>query len=410
MSIFEESTSYRPFKYPWAVTAETVRRVDQFWQEGSIDLQDDLRQWNTKDGLATENVTHEQHKNIISKLAMLFTEMDVNVAAGYARLLPHIGNNEIRNLMVTNSAREITHQKSYALLAETFGFTNSQWREFRDYKEMMDKIDILQQEVGDLSKPLNFAKYLAVILLGEGIALFGSFACFLNMKRHGLMMGFNVVNEWSLADETSHVEDNINILNEIRKSDLTEEENRQLDRWCLKVTKQFVQAEIRFFDLVFEMSDQEGMTKLQAQDYIAYLGDVRLRQLGLPPWYGVEENPLPWMDYVLSGSKHTNFFESRVTDYNHSTLQGSTDYSKYLERDGEKEKPPIFIIYGHDQCKYCKKAMDLLRIKGREYEYRDIHSFPSSKELFEKNGFTTVPQIYHGNHYVGGYMQLEKYL
>ena len=58
-----------------------------------------------------------------------------------------------------------------------------------------DKLDMLTEDLGDLSDPLNFAKYLSVVFMGEGISLFGAFACLLNLKRHGLMMGFNVVNE-----------------------------------------------------------------------------------------------------------------------------------------------------------------------------------------------------------------------
>ncbi len=84
---------------------------------------------------------------------------------------------------------------------------------------MQDKLDMLTQDVGDLSEPINFAKYLAVVFMGEGISLFGAFACLLNLKRHGLMMNFNVVNEWSLADEAKHVEYNMRVLEEIRKSD-----------------------------------------------------------------------------------------------------------------------------------------------------------------------------------------------
>jgi len=195
MSIFKESRSYRPFVYQFAVDMEKEHRIDMMWHENQVDLADDLRQYNTKGGMKTANVSHEDNKEILNKLLLLFTEMDANVGRGYTKLLPHIGNNEIRTMMMTFAAREITHQRSYALAAETFGFTNSQWRGFQEYEEMMDKLDMLTEDLGDLSDPLNFAKYLSVVFMGEGISLFGAFACLLNLKRHGLMMGFNVVNE-----------------------------------------------------------------------------------------------------------------------------------------------------------------------------------------------------------------------
>lgn len=195
MSIFKESTSYRPFAYQWAVDAEKEHRVDMMWHENQVDMADDLRQYNTKGGMTTENVSHEDNKRILERLLLLFTEMDANVGTGYTKLLPHVGNNEIRTMMITFAAREVTHQRGYALAAETFGFPNSMWTGFQEYEEMMDKIDVITQDVGDLSNPLNFAKYLTVLFMGEGIALFGAFACLLNLKRHGLMMNFNVVNE-----------------------------------------------------------------------------------------------------------------------------------------------------------------------------------------------------------------------
>lgn len=330
MSVFKVSESYRPFKYQFAVDAEKVHRVDMHWHENQVEMQDDLRQFNMQGGLTTPNVSHESNKNMVEKLIMLFTEMDVAVGSGYANLLPHVGNNEIKTLWFTFACREVTHQRGYALAAETFGYTNSQWGDFKNYKEMQDKIDIITQSAGDLSEPLNFAKQLAVLLLGEGISLFGAFACLLNLKRHGLLINFNTINEWSLKDEGEHVKNNMLILSEVRK-DLTYAENEELDLWIERIIEEYVDAEHRFFDLVFEMGPQEGMSVAEAKGFITYLGKLRAYELGLLSSEDVPENPLPWIDYILSGSTHTNFFESRVVDYNHKGLDGEVDYSRYVK-------------------------------------------------------------------------------
>lgn len=123
-------------------------------------------------------------------------------------------------------------------------------------------------------------------------------------------------------------------MNEARK-DLSEAENIALDDFIRQFVSRFVEAEHRFLDLVFEMGDQEGMTKQEAKDFISYLGELRLFQNGLLPLEGVRKNPLDWIDYILTGSTHTNFFESRVVDYSHSGLAGSVDYTKYLDFVGE---------------------------------------------------------------------------
>ncbi len=53
---------------------------------------------------------------------------------------------------------------------------------------------------------------------------------------------------------------------------MTEDENKELNRFILDLVDKYVRAENRFLDLVFEMSDQEGMTKEDAKSYIEYLG------------------------------------------------------------------------------------------------------------------------------------------
>ena len=398
MSVFKENVAYRPFQYPWAVEAEKRHRIDMHWHENQVDLQDDLRQFSKSGGLATKNVPHEQHKIMLEKLIMLFTEMDVQVGGGYAKLLANVKNNEIRTMWFTFAQREVAHQRGYALAAETFGYTNSDWSEFRKYKEMQDKIDLLVQDLGDLTKPINFAKQLSIVLLGEGIALFGAFACLLNLKRYGLMMGFNTVNAWSLSDEADHVKNNIRVLEEVRK-DLSEAENTELDRFIKKAIRSYVDAEHKFLDLIFEMGNQEGLTLEEAKDFIDYLGELRQFQLGLLTLEEVRENPLEWIDYILSASSHTNFFENRVTDYSHNGLEGEVDY------DNNNTEP--YYIIGKEGCPYCVKTVELLTQHKIPYSYADKTYDKVAELKFVKGGFKTVPQIWRKGKHIGGYSELE---
>lgn len=92
---------------------------------------------------------------------------------------------------------------------------------------------------------------------------------------------------------------------------------------------QYEVAEHKFLDLVFEMGDQEGMTKEEAKSFISYLKELRLFQNGLLDLESVRKNPLDWIDYILSATTHTSFFEARVVDYNHQGLHGSTNAGKW---------------------------------------------------------------------------------
>jgi len=331
LSVFKESTSYRPFVYPWAVEMSKKHAIEMFWDVHQIELQDDLRQYNSKDGLKTKDVSHETNKYIIDQLLCVFTEMDKTVAGGYTQLLPYIKNNEARTWFLTVAQRETVHQRGYAILAETFGFTDKDWSRFSEYAEMRDKLDAMTAPSSLIGRDeYKAAAILATILLGEGIGLFGAFAVLLNFKRQGKLMGFNDVNQWSLLDEQEHVTGNIKFLNEMRK-DLTEAENWAIDDLIIKVVKNYEQAEHRFLDLLYAIGSQQDLDIGDVKKYITYLGQLRLFQLGLISLEEVPTNPLEWMDWMLSASRHDAFFEKRVTDYSHKRLEGGVDYSKYRE-------------------------------------------------------------------------------
>lgn len=330
-SIFEESLSYRPFSYPWAVEAAQKHSIDMFWDVHQVELQDDLRQYNSKDGLATANVSHEVNKNILDKTLCLFTEMDKTVGDGYTKILNRVRNNEIRNMLMTFAAREVTHQRAYALAAETFGFTDREWLAFADYAEMRGKLDVMGSSfhTEETSEKMGVAIDLAQIAIGEGLGLFGAFSTLLNFKRFGKLIGFNDINQWSLVDEQEHVVNNFRVIEEIRK-DLTEVENLELSKMIHKIIEAYVQAEYKYIDLVYAMGNQEGLTKEGQKEYILYLKELRLYQMGLLGIRSVRKNPLDWMEWLVSGAKHDSFFEKKVTDYQHG-LVGDIHYEKYKQ-------------------------------------------------------------------------------
>ena len=78
------------------------------------------------------------------------------------------------------------------------------------------------------------------------------------------------------------------------------------------------------------MGDIEGLTKQEMQQYIRYIADRRLLQLGLKPNYKVKDNPLGWLDTVL-GVEHQNFFEGRSTSYMKAGLRGNVEQVEFME-------------------------------------------------------------------------------
>jgi glutaredoxin 3 len=66
-------------------------------------------------------------------------------------------------------------------------------------------------------------------------------------------------------------------------------------------------------------------------------------------------------------------------------------------------------MYSGDSCPYCMAAKALLKSKNIEIEEFDIwKDAAKAKEMLQKtNGAKTIPQIFIGDHYVGGNDQLQ---
>jgi ribonucleoside-diphosphate reductase beta chain len=85
-----------------------------------------------------------------------------------------------------------------------------------------------------------------------------------------------------------------------------------------------VHFEDAFIDLAFGLlSEIDELKAVDLKRYIRYIADYRLTQLGLKPIYLIEKNPLPWLDQMLNGVEHTNFFENRVTEYSRAATEGT---------------------------------------------------------------------------------------
>lgn len=66
-----------------------------------------------------------------------------------------------------------------------------------------------------------------------------------------------------------------------------------------------------------------------------------------------------------------------------------------------------FKIYSKPGCSYCEAAKTLLKARGLQYFEFVIGQDITKEELLEQvPNARTVPQIFYGNEYIGGYSQL----
>lgn len=381
--MFNYSVAYRPFFYPWAVDV-AIEHERIHWIEQEITLEDDIADW--KRGRLTDT-----DKNFVTQILRMFTQSDVAVGRYYyEKFIPAFKNNEIRNMLGSFASREAIHQRAYALLNDSLGLPESDYAAFLEYKEMADKADFMLD--ADSSTQTGMGMALAKSVFNEGVSLFASFVMLLNFQRHGLMKGMSKVVEWSIRDESMHVEG----ISRLFRS-FCEEHPRVVNDAFKKniydMARTIVSLEDKFIDLAYELGDVRGLTKDEVKQYIRHIADRRLLQLGLKPNFGVKDNPLPWLDFILNGADHTNFFEGRVTEYAVGGLTGKWTY----------DEPIAWKVYKKPGCPWCVQVLALLAQKGITPEIVDISTDPDARAFFDTHGFKTVPQVFMGNTRIGGF-------
>jgi ribonucleoside-diphosphate reductase beta chain len=311
--LLQERHVYKPFLYPWCYEAWlTQQRIH--WLPEEVPLAEDVRDWKRK--------LTPAEKNLLTQIFRFFTQADVEVNNCYMKHYAQVfGPVEVQMMLSAFSNIETVHIAAYSHLLDTIGMPEVEYQAFMKYKEMKDKYDYMQN--ASMESPRDIAKTMALFsAFTEGLQLFASFAILMNFPRFNKMKGMGQIVTWSVRDETLHCLSMIKLFNAFIQEHpeiWTEELQKEITESC----KQIIEYEDAFIDLAFEMGGVEGLEAQEVKDYIRYIGDRRLQQLNLDPVYGVEANPLPWMDEMLNGAEHTNFFENRATEYSKASTEGS---------------------------------------------------------------------------------------
>ena len=290
------------------------------WFPEDVPLHNDVKDWQT--------MTDEE-KNLLTQIFRLFTQSDVDVGAGYVyRYMRIFKKPEARMMMSSFANMESIHQHAYSLLLDTVGMPEVEYKAFSEYEAMADKHEYINAVKVTKGDKKSIAKALAIYSgFTEGLQLFSSFIILLNFPRFGKMKGMGQIITYSIRDESMHVEAMTKLFREFMQENIdlwTDDFKAEIYQAC----REMVDLEDRFLDLVFEQGDIPGLTKKEMQQYIRYIADRRLLQLGLKTNYNVKDNPLNWLDDVL-GVEHQNFFEGRATTYMKAGLRGDVGKVKF---------------------------------------------------------------------------------
>ena len=304
---------YKPFSYPWAYEAWLMQQRIH-WLPEEVPMTDDIRDWH--------KILTVSEKNLLTQIFRFFTQADIEVNNCYMQHYSKVFQpTEIRMMLASFSNMETVHIDAYSHLLDTLGMPETTYSEFLEYKEMKDKWNYMQQF--GTGTPRDIALTLAMFgAFTEGLQLFASFAILLNFPRFNKMKGMGQIISWSVRDETLHTLSIIRLFHTFIQEHpglWTEEFKKTLIENCQAV----VEHEDAFINLAFRSGDIEGLSAYDVKTYIRYIADRRLEQLNLPPQYHIPQNPLGWMDAILNGLEHTNFFENRSTEYSKAATQGT---------------------------------------------------------------------------------------
>lgn len=314
MGLFKKELAYLPYIYP---QFEDIRDTHELlhWVTSEIDWSQDVLHWNT--------LMNEDERTAMRRVISLFTQSDYQVGGMYLdNLIPQIQNNEVRGMLTSFAGREFEHMKMYSHVGTTLGFDDDYWVEFLGEQATRDKDDMMSAPV---DKDAAFGIKLFKNILSEGVSLFGMFGILRSFEVRGLMLGMATGNAWSMRDEQVHTDGLIELFR-VWALEHPQLINNKFKKTMYNMARDVVRLEHNFIDYALDGIELEGLPKQPLKDYIEFLCDRRLIEVGLKGNFGRKDDPMQWLSDLVSAEASTNFFEQRPTEYSVNGMVGEYIY------------------------------------------------------------------------------------
>eukprot|EP00934_Nitzschia_sp_Nitz4_P002518 Nitzschia sp. Nitz4//scaffold50_size126154//62602//64079//NITZ4_003687-RA/size126154-augustus-gene-0.128-mRNA-1//-1//CDS//3329553704//2508//frame0 len=284
------------------------QHVASFWTADEINLSTDIVDWQ-------ENLT-DNERHFISMVLAFFAGADGIVVENLAeRFCREVTVPEARCFYGFQMAMESIHQETYCLLIDTY-ITNQKDREvlFSAHTSVPSVEKKARWATRYIGSDASFGERLVAFAAVEGIFFSGAFCAIFWLKKRGLMPGLTFSNELISRDEGLHCSFACHLYSKLERK-LPEESIHRLIGEAVEVEKGFV-CDALPVSLI-------GMNKSLMSQYIEFVADRLLKDLGYRPLFG-SKNPFDWMDMISLEGK-TNFFEKRVAEYQKSGVMASAD-------------------------------------------------------------------------------------
>ncbi len=310
-----EDVNLHPIRYQWAydLYQQAVRNT---WFPHEIALKEDLEDW--------EKMT-EDERHAVTFLMAFFNPAELIVNRSIALgIYPYLKSPECHLYLAKQMWEEANHCVAFEYVLQTFPFDREKiFGVHLEVPSMQAKEEYIMKYLKRTTETLlditttegkkDFVRNLvATNIVMEGIWFYSGFMVALSFRQRNQLRNFGSMINWVLRDESLHLKFGINLLH------TTLEENADL------MTEDFA-AEIR--DIIVEGVDREvaynkdlfpngilGLNADYVNQYVQYVADRRLEELGLEKQYNVT-NPAKWMSTATDVFELVNFFEAQNTSY-----------------------------------------------------------------------------------------------
>ena len=278
------------------------------WTAEEIDLSSDLSDWKK---------LSENEKHFIKYVLAFFASSDgivyENLNLNFSK---EIQLPEVRSFYAYQEHNEMVHGETYSLLIDKY-ITDPEEKDkiFR----AIETIPCIQKKaewaMNFFSEKIPFAERLVAFACVEGIFFSGSFCSIFWLKKRGLMPGLSFSNELISRDEAMHQEFAVELFRMLK--------HKPTQNRIETIVKNAVVCE-REFIIEAIPCKLIGMDSTKMSQYIEYVADRLMKQLGYKPIWN-SENPFDFMENISLDGK-TNFFEKRVGEYSKFSNQGNITF------------------------------------------------------------------------------------
>ena len=308
-----------PFKYDWA-WQKYIDGCANHWMPQEINMTADVATWKNPEGLT------DDERRIVMRNLGYFSTADSLVANNLVLAIYRlITNPECRQYLLRQAFEEAIHTHAYQYCIESLGMDEGEvFNMYREVPSVAKKAAWSISHTHELSDPnfntgtMETDQTLLRNLIGfyavtEGIFFYCGFTQILSMGRRNKMTGVAEQFQYILRDESMHLNFGIDVINQIKL------ENPHL--WTEAFKQEAIQMILEGTQLEIEYARDTmprgvlGMNAAMMEEYLHFIANRRLSQLGLPEQFPGAQNPFPWMSEIMDLRKEKNFFETRVIEY-----------------------------------------------------------------------------------------------